>query len=67
MTYPINLGSNKWVVQVQKADGMLSDFMISLPDEALSQVGWEEGDVIEWFDNGNGSFTLTKKEDKIED
>jgi hypothetical protein len=28
----------------------------------LAQVGWDFGDIIQWKDNQNGSFTLTKKE-----
>lgn len=34
---------------------------IEFPDEVMSEVGWKEGDDIIWTDNGDGSWTLTKK------
>jgi len=33
---------------------------IELPDEVIEETGWKVGDDLEWADNGNGSFTLTK-------
>lgn len=35
---------------------------IEFPDGVMEELGWKEGDSIEWSDNGDGSFTLTKKE-----
>lgn len=32
------------------------------PDEEMELLGWKEGDDIEWIENGNGSWTLRKKE-----
>ena len=60
MNYPKKVSDNRWIVQVQSKGGELEELFIELPEEALSQVGWSEGDVIEWFDNGDGSFTLEK-------
>jgi len=37
------------------------ELFFELPLDAINQVGWCEGDVLEWFDNGDGSWTLTKK------
>jgi antitoxin component of MazEF toxin-antitoxin module len=33
---------------------------ILLPEELLEQVDWEEGDDVQWLDNGDSSFTLKK-------
>jgi len=60
MNYPKKIDDNRWIVQVQSKGGELEELFIELPEEALSQVGWAEGDVIEWFDNGNGTYTLEK-------
>lgn len=38
------------------------DAILNLPDEVLAEVGWQEGDCIEWIDNKDGSFTLKKRE-----
>lgn len=57
------LSDNHWVVPVEE-DPDTKDLVIQLPPEALSQMGWDFGDVIEWNDNKDGSYTLTKKEQK---
>lgn len=54
--------SNSWrcTVEVQY-DSAANDYYIQLTDEMLAQVGWQIGDVLEWIDNQDGSWTLTKK------
>lgn len=37
------------------------ELFFELPLEALNQMGWHEGDVLEWFDNGDGSWRVEKK------
>ena len=34
--------------------------ILTLPDDLLEITGWEEGDELEWTDQGDGSFTLKK-------
>jgi len=36
--------------------------ILTFPDELLEKTGWKEGDVLEWIDNNDGSFTLVKIE-----
>ena len=36
---------------------------IELPDDMIERLGWKEGDDIEWKDNNNGTYDLTKKID----
>lgn len=33
---------------------------IVLPDDIIAHLDCEEGDTVEWLDNGDGSFTLRK-------
>lgn len=40
------------------------DGVLTFPEEILKNLGWKEGDVLEWIDNQNGSFTLRKPDDK---
>lgn len=49
-------------VQEQEETGEL---FFQLPEHALNQMGWYEGDLLEWLDNGDGSWTITKKEKDI--
>lgn len=36
-----------------------------IPDELQKELSWNEGDTIQWIDNGDGSWTL-KKLSKLE-
>ena len=36
--------------------------ILTFPEELLEKTGWKEGDVLEWIDNNDGSFTLVKIE-----
>lgn len=59
----IKIGDNRWIATVMK-NGEEEDLVIEFSEEMLNQVGWEPGDVIEWFDNKDGTFTLSKKENE---
>ena len=37
-----------------------NDGILILPDDLLEIAGWEEGDELQWTDQGDGSFTLKK-------
>ena len=49
---------NKWILPVD------DDYNITFPEDLLEQTGWKEGDVLEWIDQGDGSFKMIKKETK---
>ena len=51
----------RWTLQVEKLED--GDEYIEFPKEVMEEVGWEEGDIIEWIDNKDGSWTLRKKLD----
>jgi hypothetical protein len=53
---------SKWTLEVQESP--TGDQFIEFPPEALEQVGWKDGDEIEWTDLGNGSWSLKKKEEE---
>ena len=39
------------------------DGVITFPDELIEKLGWKEGDVLQWIDNNDGSFSLVKSND----
>ena len=39
------------------------DGVITFPDEMIEKLGWKEGDVLQWIDNKDGSFSLVKPND----
>lgn len=45
----------KWTLTVD------NDGILTFPPDLLEMTGWKEGDVILWTDNGDGSWSLTKK------
>ena len=36
--------------------------ILNLPDDLLKEAGWKEGDVINWVDNHDGSWSLVKED-----
>lgn len=58
-SYPKNLGNNRWVIEVKGREGS-EELFLELPQGAIDQMGWHEGDVIEWVDRKDGSWELKK-------
>jgi len=36
------------------------ELMLTFPDDLMESMGWSEGDVIEWNENEDGTWTLRK-------
>jgi len=45
-------------------DPETGDLILPLPDELLKEAGWKTGDTLDWKDNGDGTFSMTRKETK---
>jgi bifunctional DNA-binding transcriptional regulator/antitoxin component of YhaV-PrlF toxin-antitoxin module len=45
-------------VKIKKLEG--GEHYFNLPEKLQKELGWEEGDTIEWVDNQDGSFSLSK-------
>lgn len=52
----------KWVLSVE-VDGLTGECYVNLPDDLLERAGLNEGDTVEWTDNGDGSFLMKKVND----
>jgi len=48
----------KWVLPVEYID---DENFISLPEDLLEAANLKEGDVVDWIDQGDGSFKMIKK------
>ncbi len=55
--------TKSWTVKVEQ-DPDTGDLVLPFTPDMLSQVGWDFGDTIVWEDNNNGTWSLTKKENK---
>jgi hypothetical protein len=51
-----------WTVAVEEAEDGSGDLVLPLPQDFLDQQGWREGDTLDWKENDNGSWTLSKVE-----
>lgn len=48
---------NNWTVEIQESG---DDLILPLPKEVLEHLDAKEGDVLQWIDRGDGSWSLTK-------
>ena len=51
-----------YIVRLEN-DPETGDVILPLPEELLHEAGWQTGDTLDWKDNGDGTFTMTKKEE----
>ena len=57
--------TNKWIIDLEDAKDATGDLIMPLPQDLLDSAGWKEGDVLEWKDLGNGTWSLTKQEPDV--
>ena len=38
------------------------DGILPLPQDLLNEMGWKEGDTINWIDNKDGTWSLVKED-----
>jgi len=48
-----------WTITVEE-DPETGDLLLPFPEDFLETAGWKEGDTLNWEDNGDGSWSLTK-------
>ena len=54
------MNTTKWTVTVEEAGDGSGDLVLPFPQDFLESAGWNEGDILDWNDNGDGSWSLTK-------
>jgi bifunctional DNA-binding transcriptional regulator/antitoxin component of YhaV-PrlF toxin-antitoxin module len=52
---------NKWTLTVEE-DPKTGDGILTFPEDLIEQAGWKEGDVLNWIDNKDGTWTLFKED-----
>jgi hypothetical protein len=50
----------QWTVTIEAATDGSDDLILPLPQDMLDLQGWQDGDVLDWTDNKDGSWTLSK-------
>lgn len=46
-----------WTLTVEEID---REYVLTFPIDLLERMDWSEGDVLNWTDNSDGSFSLKK-------
>lgn len=54
------MSASTYVTEVEEDEN--GEQILNFPPEMMADLGWEPGDVLVWTDNGDGTYTLTKKE-----
>ena len=47
--------------KVTLIEGENGDLILPFPEELMTELGWKEGDILNWNDNEDGTFTMSKK------
>jgi len=47
-------------------DATLDEYILDLGEDMMNELGWNIGDSIEWSDNGDGTWTVSKKPDEVQ-
>jgi bifunctional DNA-binding transcriptional regulator/antitoxin component of YhaV-PrlF toxin-antitoxin module len=55
--------SKSWTLTIEQ-DPETGDLVLPFTQEILDELQWKEGDVLEWIDNKDGSWSLEKKKTK---
>jgi hypothetical protein len=55
--------SKSWTLTIEQ-DPETGDLVLPFTQEILDELKWKEGDVLEWVDNKDGSWSLIKKKQK---
>jgi hypothetical protein len=50
-----------WTITLEE-DPESGDLVLPFTDEMLQIIGWKEGDVVEWIDNNDGTWSLKKQD-----
>jgi hypothetical protein len=52
-----------WITTIVEDPDRPGEMLLDI-GEACKELGWAEGDAIEWIDNKDGTWTLRRKEKK---
>jgi hypothetical protein len=58
-----NIMANKsWTLLTEEDPNDPDSLLLTFPPDLLESAGWKAGDILDWKENEDGSWSLTKKE-----
>lgn len=49
-----------WTVEVLEDPEFPGELVLPFPEDLLTAAGWAVGDILDWQDNNDGSWSLKK-------
>ena len=49
------------IVELQEDSN--GELILPFSEDILDEMGWNVGDTLQWIDNGDGTYSITKYED----
>ena len=56
------MANKSWTLTTEEDPDDPESLLLTFPPDLLESAGWKAGDTLDWKDNGDGSWSLTKKE-----
>lgn len=57
--------SKQWVLTVIEDPDSPGELLLDLGNELCKEMGWAPGDSLEWIDNKDGTWTITKSSTQL--
>jgi hypothetical protein len=54
----------QWTITVEEADDGSGDLVLPFPQDLLDLQGWKEGDTLEWNQQEDGAWIISKVKDE---
>jgi hypothetical protein len=55
--------SKRYTIPIESDEN--DDLLLKLPDDLLDELGWQEGDVLEWSEDIDGTLLLKRVDEEI--
>jgi hypothetical protein len=55
------MANKSWSLLTEEDPDDPENLILTFPPDLLESMGWKSGDTLEWKDNNDGSWSLTKK------
>ena len=53
--------TKQWIKPIVEDPDHPGELLLDLGNDVCQDLGWKEGDTLEWLDNKDGTWTLRKK------
>jgi hypothetical protein len=56
------MANKSWTLTAEEDPDDPESLLLTFPLDLLESAGWKSGDTLDWKDNGDGTWSLSKKE-----